>query len=677
MRPIVDLRSPTLREIIIFVHGTGAASPDSDNPHWWQPISNFARRLSASLGQSCRIGKPFRWSGANLESDRRDAGIGLLRRLRALDARGYRYHLVGHSHGGYVIWHALTQSAKGNKKPIAGLKTWTTVGTPFLTFTLDPTAWRYVGGLVVSGATLGLLWDKAVEGVAEHSAIWDQGKAWGVITTSLLFVVLVAFFVTFVLRVSRCAWEWYQDHKLAEAQRKAAKWYQANWLGIWHEYDEPIAGLRASLADPLQFISPKSIDSKSLLKRAMWRWYDLAVVPVTNQWAWKIAMGHLQGANLFSSRLGSASSAPDSLRPGWAALPSVVAAPITDSADAKAAVAVAALRANIRDLGDFAGAHEAISSLSAVMSWRELIHTSYFEHDPITKLIAGHVSDIPGCPNADPKARDPLDEWRHARPCTSSDAMPLRKRKVAITIAGMARTVGTAALLGLAAATSYSTWITPLTERSQVDQIALNTFGPGLSAVQESAAQAETIVRLMALGKIPNLQQALSKIDGRGLGEERTASALGFASAKMPELGIEESPTHPFHEFRGPSDNLDLDDKIRIRYASSLSMAGKAVPEVITKKLADAQRYATIGTFERTDKGPEIVAVPRSLTARDRAMILEAAAILYLNGQTASAIALIDLVDDDEERRNTCSNALKASIRLSIRGSAAINGRVI
>jgi hypothetical protein len=58
-------------------------------------------------------------------------------------------------------------------------------------------------------------------------------------------------------------------------------------------------------------------------------------------------------------------------------------------------------------------------------------------------------------------------------------------------------------------------------------------------------------------------------------------------------------------------------------------------------------------------------------------MILEAAAILYLNGQTASAIALIDLVDDDEERRNTCSNALKASIRLSIRGSAAINGRVI
>jgi hypothetical protein len=275
--------------------------------------------------------KPFRWSGANLESHRRDAGIRLLRKLRALDARGWRYHLVGHSHGGSVIWHALTQSAKGNKKPLAGLKTWTTVGTPFLTFTLDPTAWRYVGGLVISGAALGLLWDKVVEGIAEHSAIWDQGKAWGVITTSLLFVILIAFFVTFVLNVSRYVWDWHQDHKLAEAERKAAKWYQANWLGIWHEYDEPIAGLRATLADPLQFISPKSIDSKSLLKRAMWRWYDLAVVPVTNQWAWRIAMGHLQGADLFSSRLASASSAPDSLRPGWAALPSVVAAPITDS----------------------------------------------------------------------------------------------------------------------------------------------------------------------------------------------------------------------------------------------------------------------------------------------------------------------------------------------------------
>jgi hypothetical protein len=160
--------------------------------------------------------------------------------------------------------------------------------------------------------------------------------------------------------------------------------------------------------------------------------------------------------------------------------------------------------------------------------------------------------------------------------------------------------------------------------------------------------------------------------------QERIAYALGFASADMSEFGFEDSGdrVHPFHEVRAPSNNLELGDMIRIRYASGLSMAGKQIPDEIAEKLADAQRYTTLETIEHTPEGPEIVAVPRSLTARDRAMILEAAAILYLNGRTASATSLMDLVDDDEQGRNTCANALNASVRLSIRGSAAINGIV-
>jgi hypothetical protein len=95
----VELRSPTLREIIIFVHGTGVASRDSDNPHWWQPLSHFARRLSGSLGQSCRIGNPF------------DGLEQILRAIGATLASGCCENCVRLMHGdGDIIWSATVMA---------------------------------------------------------------------------------------------------------------------------------------------------------------------------------------------------------------------------------------------------------------------------------------------------------------------------------------------------------------------------------------------------------------------------------------------------------------------------------------------------------------------------------------------------------------------------------------
>ncbi len=76
----------------------------------------------------------------------------LLRHLEQQESRGVDYHLVGHSHGGSVIWSAL-RLATLSKKPLAGLRSWTTVGTPFLQHH-GHSAWS-IGNLV--GIILGLL----------------------------------------------------------------------------------------------------------------------------------------------------------------------------------------------------------------------------------------------------------------------------------------------------------------------------------------------------------------------------------------------------------------------------------------------------------------------------------------------------------------------------------------
>lgn len=153
-------------EIVLLVHGTFAfddndeAAPNSAN-RWWQRSSNFCRRFQDTLGSDYAVAadsvtagtagtdpKPlvFHWSGDNSERHRRLAGKLLLEQLQALEAKGRAYHLVAHSHGGSLLWETLVQataqqppSADNSNLPLPNLKSWTTVGSPFLHFVPDLT----------------------------------------------------------------------------------------------------------------------------------------------------------------------------------------------------------------------------------------------------------------------------------------------------------------------------------------------------------------------------------------------------------------------------------------------------------------------------------------------------------------------------------------------------------
>lgn len=130
------------KETVVVVHGTWAGP--SGAIKWWQPPDrtaphdHFTKKLDAALARRGSLARcwahcrpdsaPFSWSGANDWLDRTRASTSLLAYLKNLDEAGYRYHLVGHSHGGNAIADALP----GLDPKTSNLASVVTLGTPFL-----------------------------------------------------------------------------------------------------------------------------------------------------------------------------------------------------------------------------------------------------------------------------------------------------------------------------------------------------------------------------------------------------------------------------------------------------------------------------------------------------------------------------------------------------------------
>src|ERR1019366_8177253 len=98
-------------------------------PIWWQ-IGGTVHQALEKRAPGAFAYLAFHWSGANLESARRDAAQSLSSRLRQLEEQARPYPLVAHSHGGNVVWQAFLRCTSAGHK-LRYLRGWTTLGSPY------------------------------------------------------------------------------------------------------------------------------------------------------------------------------------------------------------------------------------------------------------------------------------------------------------------------------------------------------------------------------------------------------------------------------------------------------------------------------------------------------------------------------------------------------------------
>lgn len=302
--------------VAILVHGTFAGAREDVGAKWWQADSTTAKQLQARLPDNVAIAPRsmvFHWSGENSERARNKAAIALLEFVRPLEKQGIPYHLVGHSHGGSVIWNALKLATIRNKT-LEHLRTWTTVGTPFLQHRgrnpwnpmnlllllvgwlllrpayrtimhLSILLWNAVSGkreaFVLSereARNLHSFFDYPILSFLRSTGIRVEETARGVeiggydpngslsvaaylFTTReglFLFTMALSAAYLFLIIGMMCIRPVIESFRIrAEHQLEddAFAAYQSRWLGIWSTDDEAINGLRATLDISVSFLS--------------------------------------------------------------------------------------------------------------------------------------------------------------------------------------------------------------------------------------------------------------------------------------------------------------------------------------------------------------------------------------------------------------------------------------
>lgn len=239
---------------IILVHGTFAHAYTSDangeqapaELQWWQPGSALENDLKTLLDPAS--GKldiiPFEWTGENSERDRRKGGKELLALMRSLEAKGERYAVVGHSHGGSVVAAALLRAA-AEKQKLPNLARWITVGTPFITMKRESLLFTRLDLmrkviLVASMMLFAMFLVYLVAQVLSGKEMVLGGRIPGIFLVTGVMMSLPALFFYLVLR-------WFDSRSLLLHRRRvitrAREYFAARWLSFAHRDDEAIQGL--------------------------------------------------------------------------------------------------------------------------------------------------------------------------------------------------------------------------------------------------------------------------------------------------------------------------------------------------------------------------------------------------------------------------------------------------
>jgi pimeloyl-ACP methyl ester carboxylesterase len=248
---------------IILVHGTFAANVFDEGDAWWQIGSSFDKYLRKDLETVAKpTPTPFHWSGGNTDNHRHIAAAKLYERLRS--TKPGQVHLIGHSHGGTVILYAL-QLAIENGDELPNLRSWTTIGSPFLHLKYN-FARMVIRDLLDFTPHMILLMAAQIFIV---SAIANFIK-----TEISINVYLASLIPNFIF----VATSWRSKSKLAqkleEITSQVARIYGDRWLGVMSRHDEALGLLQRAIAVNKRF--PKNILPRIKTHMPRWKYFHPA-----------------------------------------------------------------------------------------------------------------------------------------------------------------------------------------------------------------------------------------------------------------------------------------------------------------------------------------------------------------------------------------------------------------
>jgi hypothetical protein len=525
----------TNREILLLIHGTGAGEEgEVGKERWWQPDSLFTRTLGAAL-RVARPDKtieitPFKWSGANSEFSRRQAGLELSERLDDYEQQGIDYHLIGHSHGGSVIWYALIDAAK-RARARTHLRSWITVGTPFLSFVPR----SRIFALVVSAlllASVGLLasfWT-LLDGLAlDLRMLLADAPLWALLLILLAPASLIVSIIWFVITLFAHA-RTVRREAISSAADRSLKALGEHYVPLWHPLDEPISGLSASLSRPPAIAPRAPIQGRPWIRSLLPQIYNHTVAPIIDSLVWWVITGRLQGRDVGGLVLSSCSALPPRVIGRKNLLSGELQQQISSQADSLASQSAVRLRLALNEIG---ARRKPLASLAQAISWQEVVHTSYFDHarfaEACSELILDQMSGARAEPDA-PRLDAPLPESTVTSTSGGDSEPSYFEPRALYVLLG----VGILAVLLLATVTSRTAWQgfgLPLTSRFQIELIAANALKPDFSRLWDSPALGDIAARLVAMDRLDDPMRLIRSIDNpntsiRAL--QRIAYAYGF-----------------------------------------------------------------------------------------------------------------------------------------------------
>lgn len=457
-------------EVVLFVHGTGASDPQDRGTRWWQTGSSFRERLQRAVGSEidCRSERSaFHWNGLNSESSRREAGRRLLADLWRLEDQGTYYHLVGHSHGGSVIWHALCEGERAGR-PLSHLRSWVSVGTPFLRFRSFPPTVAVALPLV--SAVVGVhrsfdqwpVWRSAVD-----ETVWAQSKhAEALVFPPTFFAISSISLLACVALIGGALAACWRHNRQCAYESAAHERYRGRYLALWAGEDEALAGLRLSLGLDGAIIYRPRLRSRILrVISSPFTWaYGVGFAGPADEFIWSRTTRRLQGNDLSWLSLSDVHPTPN----GWPAdngMSPEAQAKLTDVANQQAARTLANLRRTIGLATEEATQHQGlVASLTPTITWSELIHNGYFDSPAVVESIANHLIH---CRSSLIPAKSDAAVWQPEPTTTQNRSVRGRSAsRLAHALLAVALVVTV-----VAATVVHRVIVSPLSADGQIDQI--------------------------------------------------------------------------------------------------------------------------------------------------------------------------------------------------------------